>query len=128
VHAITIAELEWFHDAIVESIDYLASEPTTRQLTIVLKCSNDAGTPEWDGKRVQITADDVVLMRHLVFATSNAESIDAIHESVSQEMIGMRMKLTSIGAMIPGKAFTINFHSGSSLELVCKGMLIEMLA
>lgn len=116
----TIDELGWLHDAVVHRIEYDATTISGRQLSVTLSCNKHSGSAEWAGKQLLFIAHDVLVMRHLVWSTAGKEQLNTISGELSQDARD-QLRMSSKGnSRFSGQALTMTFHSGSSLEMICK--------
>ena len=93
-------------------------------IELTIDCHPDLGYPPWNGKSLVLAAVDVYVSEHIVFAIANPESIDAIRPGVSVELRARIARAIQMGARFPGLALTVSFHSGSSLQLICRQLMV----
>jgi len=122
----SLKELARIHDCVVEKIVYDASDREERRSRIYMECPNDLGHPGWAGKRIVLVAIDVATMRHSVWGIVGLESIDAIHPGISSDLKTAVQRWEDIGARFPDIELTISFSSGSVLEIICRGLEVDI--
>ena len=121
----TFEELGWLHDGTLLQLAYLAPEWAPRSIELTIECPPDLGYPPWDGKRIVLAAVDVAVSEHLAFSIVNPESIDRIRPGVSAPFRARLDGAIKIGMRIPDLAFTISFHSGSTLQVMCEQLVVR---
>ena len=120
----TIIEgLNWLHDCEVLSICLTISANGDRQLALIVDCPQDHEFERWAGKRITLTAADVRLMVHTVWGMQTGlESIDDVRFRVS-DGFRERLQFWEQKRAVPiSEEYSIVFHSGSTLELMCREM------
>jgi hypothetical protein len=126
---ISLEDLGWLHDAVVFSIAYDASDESSRSVKLTMRCNDEAGYPPWNGKDLVLIAVDVAVMTFVgrgaiigpeTFDQAYARVSDTLHESVveSQRMY----------PEYPRLEFSMCFHSGSEIEIICKNLQVEVLS
>jgi len=65
-------------------------------------------------------------MRHLVWATADPEQLNLITTEMSDDAKKQLRLFDGTNSRFTGKALTIAFHSGSSLELLCREYAFEL--
>jgi hypothetical protein len=121
----TLKELRWIHDCILHSITYDASSGSGRSIRIAMRCPPDLGYAPWEGKNLVLVAIDVALSKHFVRGVGGPEIVDAIRSDVSADVQESMVQAMKLGARFPNLVFTMTFHSGSMLEVVCQDLQIE---
>lgn len=117
--------LAYLHDCRVLKITYDVTDPKDRRLILLFRAPADLGYPAWDGKTLRFTACDVYLLQY--FAAGNAtarETLDRWNVGIS-ESAQRELDRILAGFTVPLMKFSLVFHSGSFLELVCKGLTVE---
>jgi hypothetical protein len=122
----TLKELEWIHDCVLLNVLYDASSDAGRSIKLVMRCPTDLGYAPWEGKRLQIVAADVALMKHVLWGVAGPETIDAIRSGVSDAVRESTMEARRMGARFPSLEFTISFSSGSAIELICQEVQVDV--
>jgi hypothetical protein len=122
----TLKELEWIHDCVVSNIVYDASASFGRRaLRISMKCPVDLGYEPWGGKSMALVASDVAAFTQSVWGVvAEAETINAIRPGVSAAFQNSTTPWRSMGARFPELEFTVSFHSGSALEVICESLQV----
>lgn len=119
--------LDYLHDALVFEIQYdLRRKGDRGFLVLSVKCDPEAGYPPWDGKRLDVRLDSIVLMQ--MFACAPGGSIEQINSwgsVVSDSMESEIERLAEHDYDVSGTRFCITFQSGSSLEGLCKRIVVE---
>jgi hypothetical protein len=110
----------YLHDAKCLELTWDCSRPEERVIRMKVIVDPDAELPSWNGKTVLITLSDVVVARLMGwgYATGD-ECIDNWRQGVSDFLERECEVLVSKGITIPSLKFTIAFHSGSELEVIC---------
>jgi hypothetical protein len=125
----TLKELEWLHDSIVFSVIYDASNSLGRMVKLAIRCPADLGFAPWEGKTLVLVATDVVVSKHVVWGWVTApETIDAVRPGVTTAVRESTMEARRMGERLPNLEFTICFHSGSMLEVICRDIQVEIQA
>jgi hypothetical protein len=118
--------LEYLHDATVLTVLYDAEDRKGRALTLHVKCDPDAGYAEWDGKRLSVRLESIVLLSFFVFgAVARKEQINSWGTKVSALMESEIVRLQASGYNCEGQRFIVAFHSGSILEGLCQRIHVE---
>lgn len=122
------SKLDYLHDGRLHEVNIIALEKSRRDIQIRLTCSTTAGLPEWEGKPLLLVAKDVfysniILLGHM----AGFDSIDSCEMRISSETEEKLRKFASDGLVIPAVPLSVSFHSGSSVELVCWQLDVEVL-
>ncbi len=120
----TLEELEWIHDCELLHLTYNAPGSGPRSIELTFDCHPDLGYAPWEGKRLVLVAVDVFASEHFVFAIANSESIDAIRPGVSLQLRERLATAIQMGVYFPDLAVTVSFSSGSSLQLICRHLMV----
>ena len=121
------ALLEYLHDAVVLSISYHAEESRDRIILLVVTCDREAGYSPWEGKRLCIRLDDVIVANHYVFgAVAGQEQVNAWGTKLSASMEGEIQRIQATGINCTGIAFSLTFHTVSYLEGMCRRLFVEL--
>lgn len=119
----TTDELDFLHDAVVESLLYNA-DPGNRRLSLVATCNPDTGIPPWDGRRVRLLAEHLLYVCLVGFGhTAGEETIDRVFRRISRKTAELLAPMPN--ARAAASLMTVAFHSGSSLELACRTIALE---
>jgi len=124
----SLEELAWIHDCELLELTYRAPGSGPRVIELTINCPLDLGFAPWKGKQLVLTAVDVFVSEHVTFATANPESIDAIRAGVSDAFRERIATAISAGVRFPDLAVTVVFHSGSSLELICRQLMVRVVS
>ena len=120
----TLEELRWIHDCELLHLIYNAPGSGPRSIELTFDCPPDLGYAPWEGRRLVLVAVDILVSEHVVFAIANPESIDAIRPGVSAQLRERIAKAIQMGVRLPDLAVTVSFHSGSSLQLICRQLMV----
>jgi hypothetical protein len=126
MQATTLTELEWIHDCTVLSVFYDTANDAGRSITLTMDCPSDLGYAAWEGRQLVLAAIDVAVAKHVLWGVARPETIDAVRAGVSTSVRESTEKWRRKGARFPNLEFTISFHSGSSLEVICRELQIEV--
>ncbi|PYP85682.1 MAG: hypothetical protein DMF61_16270 [Blastocatellia bacterium AA13] len=123
-----LGQLAYLHDSEVIEISYVLTDPNSRKVILNLKAHPDTGHQPWDDKPLRVTASGVYLLRceswgHVL----GNEAINAWSQGVSDDTRSQLAVHTSRGLHVPELEFTVTFHSGSFLELVCETVSVEVI-
>ncbi|HMF18421.1 MAG TPA: hypothetical protein VKE98_14520 [Gemmataceae bacterium] len=118
--------LAYLHDARCNEVLWDCNDPNSRSLHIVAIVDPEAGYPLWDGKTLEITLVNVVgaCFEALGFVLGE-ENLDSWRLGVSESFERECEYLKLRGITTPPVRFTITFRSGSILEVVCSGVIVE---
>lgn len=120
--------LEYLHDATVFEIVYDCKDISVRNVAMHVTCAPDAGIPMWDGKRLCIRLESVVLLSFSAFgAVFGKEELNSWTPNVSREFEAEVQRLQSTGVDCAGERFAVAFQSGSLMQGVCKRITVEEL-
>ena len=122
----TLKELEWIHDCALLGVLYDASSDAGRSIKLTMRCPTDLGFAPWEGKNLQLVAVDIALMKLIVCGVAGPETIDAIRPGISKTVQESTMDARRMGVRFPRLEFTISFHSGSALEVICKDLQVDV--
>ena len=122
----TVDELEWIHACELLQLTYSAPGSGPRSIELTFDCPPELGHAPWQGKRLVLAAVDVFVSEHFMFAIANPESIDAIRPGISAQLRAKIAKAIEIGVVFPDIELTVTFHSGSSLELICRELVVRV--
>lgn len=110
----------YLHDAKCLEVTWDCSHPEERVIRMKVVVDPDAELPSWNGKTLLITLSDVVAARLMGWGyTIGDECIDNWRQGVSDFLERECKVLVSKEITIPSLKFTISFHSGSELEVIC---------
>jgi len=122
----TLKELAWLHDCVVSSISYNTSIDFERLISLKMRCPTDLGYEPWSGQTLVLTAIDVATSKHILWGVAGAETLDSIRPGVSAVVTDSTMEARRIGVRFPNLEFTIAFHSGSELEIICRDIQVTL--
>ncbi len=118
--------LEYLHDASVSEVAYDCRDASSRNMTLSVICTPDAGYPAWDGKRLCIRLESVVLLSFSAFgAVTGKERVDSWTANVSGAIEAELRRLQGLGIDCTGDRFVVAFQSGSVLEGLCQRITVE---
>jgi hypothetical protein len=118
--------LSYLHDAVLTAIRYDASRRESRSVALEIQCHVDAGYEPWAGRRLNLLLEDIVMLRAVFcgFVVSK-ECLDGWYPRVSETMVAELKRLSDAGLDCSGNLFTLTFSTGSYLEGVCRGIIVE---
>jgi hypothetical protein len=122
----TLKELEWIHDCVVTKITYENESEKERSIRLEMECPFDLGYAPWQGKHLILIISGVAASKHIVWVIAGLDSIDSIRPGISEGLRPQMLEAIRAGGRFPSVECTVVFHSGSSLEVVCKGLQIEV--
>jgi hypothetical protein len=118
--------LEYLHDASVSEVVYDCKDNNSRNVTLSVTCPTDTGYPAWDGKRLSIRLESIVLLSFSAFgAVTGKERINAWTTCVSEPIESELRRLQGLGIDCSGVRFAVTFQSGSVLEGLCQSITAE---
>jgi len=123
-----ITELNWIHDCTVLSIMYRPSSGQLPSIRLAIRCPNDLGYAPWEGKDLTLVAIDVAMSKHVVCGVGGPETVDAIRPGISAALRDDTMEAKRMGVHFPPLEFTISFHTGSALEIICRELGVEVVS
>ena len=123
----TLKELGWLHDSVVLSVSYDASQAAGRLVKLAIRCHPDCGHAPWAGKNLSIAAVNVAVLKHVLWGwVTEPETIDSIRPGVSRAVEESTVESKRMGLLFPDLAFTVIFHSGSFLEVICQTLQVDI--
>ncbi len=122
----TIKELDWLHDSHVLSISYDTAGETDWPIRLTLLCPTDSGYPPWAGKHLVLVATDVVRSQHVVCQVMGGETFDNVKRGVSASLRAGAMRGRPAGVTFNFEV-TVTFISGSTLEIICQKLEVNVL-
>jgi hypothetical protein len=122
----TLDELAWLHDSELLSIQYDTSMVDARSIRLSMRCPTDLGYPPWEGKHLVLTANDVAASTHLMYGVVGLETIDAVRAGVSPAFQSSTIEARRMGVRFPCLELTICLSSGSSLEIICRDLQVNV--
>ena len=123
----TLEELGRLHDCDVTSIAYDISRAMGRTIRLTMTCPSDFGYPEQNGRTLVLVAEDVAFSQHATVYVAAPETIDALVPGVSPQLVELGAESRRRGASrFPAVEFTVVFNTGSSLEVVCRSLQVEI--
>lgn len=123
---LSLDRLASLHDSIVHQISYDATDAGAREVRISMTCPKKIGFAPWAGKHLILIAHDVLAMRHLVWTTADAERLNLITRTLSEEAKSQLRLLEHGNSRLVGNALTMVFHSGSSIEMICRDFAVQV--
>lgn len=123
---VDVAVLEWLHDCCLETIVYEANTEGDRDVTLTICCPTDLGFALWAGKTLTIKATRVAASRHLMHVYGSSDAVDAVRPEISVELRETVDAGRKMGIAFPTTEITVVFHSGSTLELICDAIQVEV--
>lgn len=118
--------LPYLHDAVLFDWRYDARTPGARTLVMMVQCNPDAGYEPWNDATLNLCARGVFLLRCTAWGFDlGQDTIDSWHEGVSNATASELGRLQAKGPRPPKRLFTVTFHSGSCIELVCDSLEVE---
>jgi hypothetical protein len=121
------ALLDYLHDARCSFFAWDCSDPSLRRVRLVAYADDDAEYEPWNGRAIRITLSDVVMCRLIGIGFQlGEERIDAWKQGVSKEFELECSRFRNSGIDIPALMFTIVLGSGSTIELVCREVSVEV--
>lgn len=126
MEATGLKELEWIHDCVLNHILYDTSSRAGRSIKLAISCPTDLGYARWAGKDIVVVAIDVAVSKHVVWGVAGPETLDAVRTGVSAEVRQSTIEARRKGARFPSLEFTISFHSGSALEIICRDLQVDV--
>jgi len=122
-------ELAYLHDSEVLDISYVLTNPDSRTVIMRLQGDPEMGYSAWEGKVLRVTASGVFLFRCEGWGhTCDRETLDGWGKGVSAVTQAELARHATLGFRVPDLRFTVTLHSGSSLELVCDQVNVEVVA
>ena len=119
--------LAYLHDARCSVIAWDCSDPSLRRVRLFARADDDAGYEPWNGQAITIILSDVVMWRLFgVGFQIGDERIDSWRQGVSTDFESECSRLRNLGIGIPPLMFTIVLGSGSTIELVCQEVSVEV--
>ena len=122
----TLKELEWLHDCALLSVLYDSSRAAGQSIRLTMRCPTDLGYAPWQGKNLVLAAIDVAVSKHVVCGVAAPETIDAVRPGISAAVRESTMEARRMGVRFPNLEFTISLHSGSSLEVICQELQVDI--
>jgi len=120
------AVLDYLHDATVDEVTYDLADKDDRSVVLSVRCHPDAGYPDWNGKRLVVRLESIVLFSFRAFgAVAGKEEINSWRSVVSAETESELARLQGLGCDCSGTRFEIVFQSGSVLEGLCHRITVE---
>ncbi|MEO8879907.1 MAG: hypothetical protein ABI446_05875 [Gemmatimonadaceae bacterium] len=118
-------EFGWLHDSIITSIEFRVADNGNRNLEMHMDCPSDCGYEPWEGKKLTVLVSDIALMMHTVFGMQTGkESINFVENGIS-DITRAKMRAWEHRKFgIDPEAYTIVFHSGSMIEVLCSTIAV----
>jgi hypothetical protein len=122
-----IPTLNYLHDAHVLGIEFGQDPEGRRVIRLGTACHPDAEYPPWDGRKVVVILDGVVVARHLIFGhEKETDWVSGWESQISQELKTEIGRLENVGVRCTGIPFDLAFQSGSRLEGLCEGIYVSV--
>jgi len=117
----------YLHDAEIKDISLSIASDGIRTVTISMTCDSDCGYVPWNGQNLHIKFVDALVVNAEFFGyTSNPETLDSLMRQSSAKLDKIIKKLVDCGIGQPRLYFTLSFHSGSSLDIACNEVSLEL--
>jgi hypothetical protein len=98
-----------------------------RRVRLLVSSDPDTEYLPWRGKLLTVTMSDVVLCRLIGFGyQTGQERIDAFRTGVSAELETESNRLHGLGIDIPPLFFTLVLSDGSTLEVICGEVNVDV--
>jgi hypothetical protein len=118
-------DLAALHDCELLDIKYDVSDPQERTLTLVLAPPADDALTQ----TLRIQARGVVFFQHTAWGHMiGPEILNGWDERISAALEQELERNRAAGVRVPPLRYTLTFHSGSWIELVCERLLYEFVA
>lgn len=117
-------ELAWIHGCVLLNVVYDASSDAGRIVKWSIRCSEDVDYTPWQGRDLVLIAVDVAMLKHIAWGVAGRETINAIRPGVSDAAQESAMDAREAGVRFPDIEFTMDMHSGSSVEVICSKLEI----
>ena len=118
--------LAYLHDAKCLEIVWDCRHSSNRILRLLAVGDAEAGFPLWEGKELTITLSGAVATRFTGWGfQAGLETIDAWRQGVSDSLEHECRTALAAGCSVPPLRFSIVFHSGSCLEVVCSDVSVD---
>lgn len=121
----SLDELKWWHDCTLIEMLYDASSERGRVLRWTVHCPEDLGYEPWNGRTLVLTAVNVAMLKHMMWAVAGPDTVDAVRPDTSNDMREKMAEAQRLGVRFPSIEFTMTMHSGSWMEVVCEKLEIE---
>jgi hypothetical protein len=121
-----IENLDYLHDAVVDDIIWKNGQ-NSKIAQMVVTCDIECEYPEWAGKRLVVTFNNVLLQSSLLLGhVAGRDSFDSCSEGVSASVMEHIQVLGGMGVTFPKTMLRIALHSGSELEIACDSVTVEV--
>jgi hypothetical protein len=121
-----LKELEWLHDCVLLHVVYDIPSNAGWSIKLAMRCPADLGYAPWEGKTLTVTAIDVATSTHVVHGVAGQETIDAIRPGISAALRESTMEGRRMGIRFPDLEFTVCFHSGSAIQVICQKLQVDV--
>ena len=119
--------LAYLHDADCNSVCWDCFDHSARRITLLARVDDDIDYEPWKGRNISLIHSDVVACRFIGWGIQfGRERIDSYREGISPALTAECDRLRYSGIDIPPLSFTIIFGSGSTIELVCRELAVEV--
>ncbi len=120
--------LEYLHDAVLRCLSFTIDEHGLQKLSLEAICDSDAGYLPWQGKLVQVVAEEVLLLRNTSCGYSaGPDVVERCCACVSDRLMSEVSDLVRLGVQEPGSFLTVHLNSGTKYEVACMGVVINIL-
>ena len=119
--------LEYLHDAECTSFTWDCTDRSMRRIIFNVHVDDDADYEPWNGRTISLVLSDVMMCKFLGWGVQiGKERISSWNEGVSEDSMLECSRLRSSGFDIPPLALTVVLGSGSSIELVCREISVDV--
>ena len=120
--------LAYLHDAVLQSLNLAIDENGVQRISMVVICNPHAGYPAWDGKLLHLSAHEILVSRIATYGFSHGpDVIDSCTQELTDTMISDVSGLGQLGAQKAEAPLFIQLNSGTTIELVCKSISLEVI-
>ena len=114
-----IPPLDRLHDSEVTTVTYDVKH-AERTLTMAIIGHPDMGYAKWEGKRLVVRCDDVLLLRWTAWGHAiGPELLDAWNALPVDDVTEVK-PFFKMGGRRPAQAWRVSFHSGSHFDVLCE--------
>lgn len=122
-----LEQLKWIHDCTVIAVYWGILAHERGMLRLDIRCPNDLGYAPWESKTLSLKIVDAAVINWLGwYGSVGPETIDAIRGGITNTLRKQINTVAARGASFPAIEFSVSFHSGSLLEVVCRDLEIEI--
>jgi hypothetical protein len=121
----TVSNTEYLHDAEVYEFRLSIDESGNRKLQLKVRCDPECGYEIWNDRHLCIEFVDPFIVHGDLFGhMANAETLNSFDFESTSRMSVSIAKMTESGLSTPKHIVSMNFHSGSNLEVACQELNI----